>query len=282
MTEKWINKIICGDSLELITQLPENFVNLIITSPPYFGCRVYGDETLGRESHPLDYVKHLLQFMDELRRVLHPQGSFYLNIGDIYFGSKGFIRNKGRYARKTDQHYKEHKIVRPDGRYLQHKQLLMLPERVAMGMQEQGWLLRNKIIWEKSNPIPSYSKDRRYPVYEHFFHFVKSPKYHFDLETAQKYNHHRDVIKNGIEPFRDHQASYPLSLIKPFVLTTSKENDIVLDPFVGSGTTATAAVETGRRYIGFELNKKFCQQSEERVKHTKQQLTLELDTCENS
>ena len=151
MTEKWINKIICGDSLELTSQLPEDFVNLIITSPPYFGCRVYGDETLGRESHPLDYVKHLLQFMDELRRVLHPQGSFYLNIGDIYFGYKGFIRNKGRYARKTDQHYKEHKIVRPDVRYLQHKQLLMLPERVAMGMQEQGWLLRNKIIWKKSD-----------------------------------------------------------------------------------------------------------------------------------
>ena len=76
MTEKWINKIICGDSLELTSQLSENFVNLIIISSPYFGCRVYGDETLGRESHPLDYVKHLLQFMDELRRVLHPARVF--------------------------------------------------------------------------------------------------------------------------------------------------------------------------------------------------------------
>ena len=169
--------------------------------------------------------------MDELRRVLHPQGSFYLNIGDIYFGHKGFFRNKGQYARKTDQHYKEHKIVRQDGRYLQHKQLLML--------------------------------------------LVKSPKYYFDLDTAKKYNHHRDVIKNRTEPFRDHQASYPLSLIKPFVLTTSKENDIVLDPFMGSGTTATAAVETGRRYIGFELNQKLLvNQSEERVKHTKQRYLL--------
>lgn len=196
----YLDQIICGDSKELLKKLPSNFIHLIITSPPYFGCRIYGNETLGREESPLDYVNNLLKFTTELKRVLHKEGSFYLNIGDVYFGTKGFIRNKGRYARKTDIHYKDHKIVKPDGKYLQYKQLLMLPERVAIGMQEQGWILRNKIIWEKPNPVPSYSPDRRYPV----------------------------------------------SLIKPLILTTSRENDIVLDSFIGSGTTAVTCVETGR------------------------------------
>ena len=218
---------------------------------------------------------NLLKFTEALKRVLHPNGSFYLNIGDVYFGSKGFIRNKGSYARKTDHHYREHKIVKPDGRYLQHKQTLMLPERIAIGMQEQGWLLRNKIIWEKPNPVPSHSPDRRYPVYEHIFHFVKSRKYYFDLAEAKKHAHHRDVIRSGIEPFKNnHQASYPLSLINPLILTTSKPNDIVLDPFIGSGTTAVAAASHARRYIGFELNAAFCHISRKRLRELSKQQQL--------
>ncbi len=141
----------------------------------------------------------------------------------------------------------------------------MIPERIAIGMQEQGWILRNKIIWEKPNPVPSYSPDRRYPVYEHFFHFVKSRKYYFDLKKAQKINHHRDVIRNGIEPFGSHQATYPLSLIKPFIYTTSKEGDIVLDPFMGSGTTAVACTELNRKFIGFEINPEFCKEAMDRL-----------------
>jgi len=249
MNSNFLNKIICGDTEQLIKELADNSVNLIITSPPYFGCRVYGNETLGREEHPVDYINNLLKLTVEFQRILHTGGSFYLNIGDIYFGTKGFSRNKGNYARKTDKHYVEHKIVRPDGKYLQYKQLLMLPERVAIGMQEQGWILRNKIIWEKPNPVPSYSPDRRYPVYEHIFHFVKSRKYFFDLDIAKKLNNHRDIYRNGIEPFKEHQASFPLSLIKPLILTTSKENDVVFDPFMGSGTTAVAAIEINRFFF---------------------------------
>ncbi len=261
------NKIIHGDTLEIIQNIADDSINLILTSPPYFGARVYGNETLGREENPRDYIENLLKFTLEFKRVLHREGSFYLNIGDMYFGTKGFVRNKGKYARKTDKHYKEHKIIKPDGKYLQNKQLLMLPERVAIGMQEQGWILRNKIIWEKPNPVPSYSPDRRYPVYEHFFHFVKSRKYYFDLNKAKELNHHRDVIRNGIEPFKKHQATFPLSLIKPFILITSKKSDLVLDPFMGSGTTALACVELERNYLGFEINKEYCQYSIEQIKN---------------
>ncbi len=269
MDDKYLNKIIHGNTLELIKNIPDNYIHLILTSPPYFGARVYGNETLGREADPREYIKNLLEFTLEFKRVLHKEGSFYLNIGDIYFGTKGFSRNKGRYARKTDKHYKEHKIVKPQGNYLQHKQLLMLPERLAIGMQEQGWILRNKIIWDKLNPVPSYSPDRRYPVYEHFFHFVKSKKYYFNLDKAKELNHHRDIVKNGIEPFKKHQATFPLSLIKPFILTTTREKDLVFDPFMGSGTTALACIELNRYYLGFEINKEYYDYSVAQIREFK-------------
>lgn len=265
--KKYFDQILQGDALQLAQELPDECVDMIITSPPYFGCRVYGAETIGREENPLDYIEHLLDITALLKRKLASHGSFYLNMGDVYFGTKGFIRNKGSRARKTDIHYKEHKIIpsQKDG-YLQYKQSLMLPERTAIKMQEQGWIVRNKIIWEKPNPIPSYSPDRRYPVYEHIFHFVKSKRYYFDLPLAKKLKHHRDIIRNGIEPFKDdHQASYPLSLIEPFVMTTTKEGDLILDPFMGSGTTAIAALKHNRHYLGFELNESFCRYAKKRI-----------------
>jgi len=268
MFSEFLNKIICGKSEELLKKIPNNSIHLVITSPPYFGCRIYGNETLGRESHPLEYVQKMLSFTLDIKRILHSEGSFYLNIGDVYFGTKGFSRNKGNYSRKTDQHYQEHLIVKPDGKYLQYKQLLMLPERIAIGMQEQGYILRNKIIWEKPNPLPSHSPDRRYPVYEYIFHFVKSQKYFFDLEIAKKLNNHRDIYKINIESFKEHQASYPVSLIKPLILTTSKKNDIVLDPFSGSGTTAVASILTNRNFIGFEVNENYCHLANKRISET--------------
>ena len=235
-----LNKIIYIDALEGINSLSDNSINLIITSPPYFNCRVYGNETIGREENPLDYINNLFKYLNPLKRVLHKEGSFYLNIGDLYFGTKGFSRNKGRYSRRTDKHYLEYKIAKPDGKYLQYKQLLMLPERIAIEMQNAGWILRNKIIWEKPNPVPSYSKDRRYPVYEHIFHFVKSKKYFFDIKKAKELGHH-------------------------IIEITSRKGDIVLDPFMGSGTVAEACILLNRNYIGFEINEDFCKIAEERL-----------------
>ena len=261
----FLNKIHCGDSLGLLKRLPDESVDLIITSPPYFGCRVYGNETLGREENPLEYVNNIFKFAVQFKRVLKSTGSLYLNIGDVYFGTKGFSRNTGKYKRKTDHHYKEHKIVKNDGKYLQDKQLLLLPHRVAIKMQDDGWVLRNDIVWEKSNPLPAHSKDRRLPVKESIFHFVKSKKYYFDYPLAKELGHHRDVIRNGIEPFGNHQATFPKSLITPFILTTTKKGDVILDPFMGSGTVAVVSIENDRQYIGFEFNEDYVKEAKERI-----------------
>ena len=240
--------------MELLQELEPDSIDLVITSPPYFGCRQYGNETIGREINPLDYVYKFLKFTPLIKRVLSKSGSFYLNIGDVYFGTKGFSRNTGGYARSTDIHYKEHKICKQDGKVLQHKQLLMLPSRVAIGMQEQGWVLRNDIIWHKPNAIPSFSKDRRLPRYEHIFHFVKSSKYYFDYQKAKELGYHKDIISQISKPFKKHKATFPEEMIENLILTTTKEDDIVLDPFMGSGTTAYAAKKHKRNYMGFEIN----------------------------
>jgi len=266
--DNFINKVICGNSLDIIKDIPPNSINLIITSPPYFGCRIYGEETtgLGREENPLDYIENLYAFTNEFRRILREDGSLYIIIGDVYFGTKGFSRNKGKWSRKTDGHYKEHKIVKPDGGYLQYKQLLLLPNRLAIKMQDYGkWILRSDIIWEKPNPIPSHSKDRVLPVYEHIFHFVKSAKYFFDYNIIKKLNRHRNVIRSAIEPYKNHQATFPKSLILPYIMATSKEGDIILDPFGGSGTVASVASENKRNYISIDIVPEYCNITREKL-----------------
>lgn len=280
--DDFINKIHHGDSLDLLKELPDESVDLIVTSPPYFGCRVYGDETLGREEHPLEYVNDIFKFTVEFKRVLKSSGSLYLNIGDVYFGSKGFSRNRGKWMRKTDHHYKEHKIVKPDGKYVQDKQLLLLPHRVAIKMQDDGWVLRNDIVWEKPNPIPSYAPDRRLPVKEAIFHFVKGKKYYFDYPLAKQENHHRDVIRNNVEPFENHQATFPQSLIIPLILTTSKDGDVVLDPFMGSGTVGVVCVQNNRNYIGFELNEDYCKDARKRIKNADRDFSKKPEDSDES
>ncbi len=233
------NNIFCGDVFDTIKKYPSECVDLMMTSPPYFGCRQYDLEEnsceLGREESPVDFLENMFEVMMELKRVLKSNGSLYLNMGDVYFGTKGFSRSTGKFSRRACKHYKNHKIVKADGKYLQHKQLLLLPTRLAAMMQEEGWILRNTIIWNRLNPMPSFSEDRRIPIYEYIFHFVKSQKYYFNYDQAKKLNHHRDIITCGVEKYKKHEASFPEKMIEPFIVTTSIEGDLIMDPFMGSG-----------------------------------------------
>jgi len=254
-----IDTVICGDNLEVMSQIPDNSIDVVITSPPYWGFRVYGEDTckvwggnpdcehewgneiehniklqagnpefqrpwremasgksksyfcpkcgawygqLGLEPHPQMYINHLVEIFHELKRVLKPTGSFYLTLGDTYFGSWGNYGNrpegtgKSYEQRNKNTEYLERKgigiDVRPptsfkrNNRWLQPKQLMLIPSRVAIALQEDGWVLRNDIIWHKPNPMPSSVKDRLNNTYEHLFHFVKARKYYYDLDAIRK------------------------------------------------------------------------------------------------
>jgi len=183
-----INQVICGDSVEVMKDFPADSIDLVVTSPPYWGLRDYGiDGQIGLEDHPQKYIDELVNVARQIRRVLKKSGSFYLNLGDTYFSTMGnnstFSKDTTVKGSRERRHY-EHKIKQSN--WLQPKQLMLIPSRVAIALQEDGWILRNDIVWYKPNHMPSSGKDRLTCSWEHVFHFVKSRKYFYDLDAIRK------------------------------------------------------------------------------------------------
>lgn len=183
------------DVLVGLKSLPSDSVDCVVTSPPYWGLRDYkADGQIGLEEHPQQYVDKIVEIGKEVMRVLKPTGSYWLNIGDSYYSKSG----SGKGSNFMDTFKKldggdgvlanMHTQVRgkfKDGGWLQPKQRLLIPHRVAIGMQDSGWILRNDIIWHKPSCMPSSVQDRLSNTFEYFFHFVKQPKYFYDLDSIR-------------------------------------------------------------------------------------------------
>lgn len=279
-------------------------VQTCVTSPPYFGLRDYGhDGQLGREKTPEEYIKAMVEVFRCVWDVLAEDGTLWLNIGDSYAKAGGGFD-------------------RPDtiGNGIKTKDLIGIPWMLAFALRDDGWYLRQDIIWHKPNPMPESVRDRCTKAHEYIFLLSKSKKYFFDSEAikqplaeASKTRLSQPNIKNQLgsdrvppktngnmknvgprfggskygdddrdesrtksgkewlnisgkanrrsvwtvatRPYKGaHFATFPPTLIEPCVLAGSRLGDIVLDPFMGSGTTAAVAVEHGRKYLGCELN----------------------------
>jgi site-specific DNA-methyltransferase (cytosine-N4-specific) len=286
--EQLLDQIVVGDAYDLFPTLPKASIDLIITSPPYWGHRDYdldhnwaffnnipnvkkiGPQSpgynwyrrhggiLGLEPYPEWYVTHLTEIFSRGMASLKPAGSVWINIGDTYFARWSSIRNGGRQGLANNAR-KRRKT--PMGDFRAEKQLLLIPARFAVAMQERGWILRNDLIWHKPNALPLREGDRLNLAHEHFFHFVKKPslgraKYYYDLSGVE--NRQSDVVSVMVEPGDDgHTATFPKSLIKPRIISSSPEGGIVLDPFSGTGRTIAVAIESGRRGLGFDVQPKF-------------------------
>jgi DNA modification methylase len=160
-----VNKVHANDCLDFMKRLPEKSIDFCMTSPPYWQLRNYGVEgQVGREKTPEEYIEKLLIIFRELKRVLKDTGSFYLNLGDTYIGT-GNCRAKS---------------------WKIQKQLALIPARVAIAIQDDGWILRNDICWYKPNGLPSSVKDRLTCRWEHIFHFVKQRKYYYNLDAIRE------------------------------------------------------------------------------------------------
>ncbi len=154
------NLILPGDARDVLPTLPSESVDSVITSPPYFRLRDYGTVgQLGQENTVDEYVTNLQAVTGEVRRVLKDTGSLWLNLGDTY-------SRHGRWGAPA-------------------KSLLMVPERVARALTDDGWILRSKVLWQKTNPLPSSAADRLSPTYEVLYFFVKSRRYFFDLDAIR-------------------------------------------------------------------------------------------------
>lgn len=176
-----------GDNRSILPTLEENSVDCVFTSPPYWGLRDYGTgpDQLGLEPTWQLFIKHMVEISSLIKRVLKPTGSYYLVMGDTYAGSGGAGGDYNPGGMREGQpkykqnHYRD-AVTRP-------KQLLLIPSRLAIALQEDGWILRNDIIWYKPNHMPSSVKDRLTNSFEHVFHFVKSnkPYYWHNSRTAE-------------------------------------------------------------------------------------------------
>jgi len=186
------NTIICGDCLKVLKTFPDENIDCVITSPPYWGLRDYGVVgQLGLEKTPEEYVAKMVEVFREVRRVLRDDGTLWLNLGDSYAGGGGYFpnapsnQNGKSLSSKQDagSGAKPHGI-KPIGD-IKPKDLVGIPWRVAFALQADGWWLRQDIIWHKPNPMPESVTDRCTKSHEYIFLMSKNAKYYFDNEAIK-------------------------------------------------------------------------------------------------
>jgi site-specific DNA-methyltransferase (adenine-specific) len=279
-------KVILGNAKEVIATFQDNYFQCIITSPPYFGHRIYTKDDpneIGRESSVDDYIKHLVEVFTSLRSKLRDDGLLWLNLGDTY----------------------------------REKILLGVPWRVAIVLQNTGWILRSDVIWYKPNAMPSSVKDRPTVDHEYIFMFSKNGKYFYNADAIREphitfseksrtrggrkhfgvRNGTPEKGKNGGNPnlhngrwdqafhpngrnkrtvweiplgkFRDaHFAVFPEKLVEICIFASTQINDYILDPFCGSGIAGIVAIKHNRNFCGIELVEKYQKMAQERINNT--------------
>jgi DNA modification methylase len=183
---EYLNKIICGDSLEELRKFPSESVDCVITSPPYFNLRDYGvDGQIGLESTWQEYIGKLVAVFDEVKRVLKKEGTCFVNLGDSYSTVSGGMRGGDMGRLVSKRAIQSQRFTQPKIKDMQSKCLMMIPERFAIEMIDRGWILRNKLVWIKRNAMPESVQDRWKKAHEYIFFFVKSKKYYFNLNAIR-------------------------------------------------------------------------------------------------
>lgn len=298
----------------MLKTLPADSVQCCVTSPPYFNQRDYGHEMqIGLERDPQEFIGKLVDVFSEVRRVLRPDGTCWVNIGDSYAaggrgGGGSYMNDRGdsSWQGKADLNGWRKP---PEG--LKPKDLLGIPWMLAFALRADGWYLRSDVIWHKPTVMPESVKDRPTKAHEHVFLLSKSPRYYYDweaiseptlktsserlqrgvsadhknLEVPGRTTHSihksrskgegyqcpdrknkRDVWTIAFEPSgEEHYAAFPSALPELCILAGSRQDDPILDPFCGSGTTGIAAAKLLRNFIGIELNPKYVEISRRRL-----------------
>lgn len=250
--------LVRGDAASVLAKMPDGCIQTVVTSPPYWSLRDYGiSGQVGLEVSVYDFIRTLADIFEHVRRVLRDDGTLWLNIGDSYTSG-------GRTWRAPDKKNaaRAMNIRPPTPEGLKSKDLIGVPWRLAFALQERGWYLRSDIIWNKPNCQPESVGDRPTRSHEYLFLFSKSEQYYYDIDAVRGPNGRRlrtvwDLHTQAYPEASGHFATFPPTLVEPCVRIASNTNDWVLDPFVGSGTTALSAATLARRFIGIELNPEY-------------------------
>lgn len=262
--------LICGRASEALDLLPDRSVRTVVTSPPYWSLRDYeADGQIGRDDALGDYVKSIVMTFDKVRRVLCDDGTVWLNVGDSYTSGNRRYRAPDRKNRARAM-----RVRPPTPEGLKPKDLIGVPWRLALALQDAGWWLRSEVIWHKPNAHPESVADRPTKAHETVFLLSKSQDYRYDTDAVRGPNGRRlrTVWDINTEPRRrsdggvdDHPAVMPMTLARQCIAITSEPGDAVLDPYAGSGTTLLAARDLHRRWAGIELNPAFVNLIEHRL-----------------
>jgi DNA modification methylase len=269
-----LNHVHPTDCLSALKQMPADCLDVAITSPPYWGQR--GNEGMGLEEDPREYVRNLTEVLAEVMRCLKPTGTLWLNIGDAYNtpinwrledASYSSLGADGNGLASTNSAYTKNRgrrraFLSDDAKWLQYGNLLAIPYRVAIALSDLGILLRGEVIWEKSRPLPEGICRRPHRRHEGIYIFAKSERHAFQVKPPVG-----SIWKLIQAPNKTpHCSTFPLDLpLRCIEAAGLSEPGIVLDPFMGSGTTGVAASRLGHSFIGFELNQEMCRTANELI-----------------
>ena len=308
-----MNIIEFGDCRETMKKWKEQGIKAqtCVTSPPYYGLRDYGhDGQIGLEETPDEYIKAMVEVFRCVWDVLEDDGTLWLNIGDSYCNSNGFARASPEYQRegRNNMPANDRKLDKLHETGLKTKDLIGIPWMLAFALRADGWYLRQDIIWHKPNPMPESVQDRCTKAHEYIFLMSKSSKYYYDHESIKdpvkqdwgtrdrsdgKYHNEgsglqphsgleksyemankRSVWTVNTKPYAGaHFAVFPQELIEPCIMAGAPVGGVVLDPFMGSGTTAQVAQHLNRQYLGCELNPEYKPLQDKRLR----QMSLVLE-----
>lgn len=209
--DAWTNQVHEGDAAETLRELPESSVHCVVTSPPYFGLRDYQvDGQIGLEDSLSEYIQSLVDVGDEIKRVLRPDGVWWLNLGDTFSGGGGVA---GKPNDWEDLHDDDNYPSEPPARNtpLGRKNKMLVPHRAAIALQESGWVVREDCVWYKKNPMPNSFDDRFLEQKEFLFHLTPGPDYWFDLDAVREPHKENSLERatydfNGVKTYRtNHQ-----------------------------------------------------------------------------
>jgi DNA modification methylase len=260
-----LNKVYEGDCLNLIPQLPDESIDVVVTSPPYWGQRL--SLGTGIEEDPRHYLEALKNIFLAILPKLKETGILWINLGDAYntpvnwrledreystlgANSNGLAPDNSAY---TKPRAKRRAFIDPNENWLQYGNLLALPLRLILSLCESGYLYRSEVIWIKRNPMPEGRARRPHRSHEGIYLLTKSERHSFQTNPPVKstWDFSNEKI-DGVKHFSRFPEELPRRCIAAYGVADA--STIVLDPFAGSGTTGVAAKRLGCSFIGFELD----------------------------